>query len=215
MSGSLSSSTMSLSISVSAPVTTRFTSLSCSREICRTTRASLSKTCPSGTMRTSRMPLCICARWRSKRAMQARSSIAELARAERAAARALGEARDRGLDDRELADDGHQAVELADVDADRLADRAERHAPAPGRLPARGRAGDRTSGAIECMLGAGRSVGLAAGAGSPASPGASAHRGAAARTTSWLGTGVAADAGLEALGAAARWTSSIDDVRAR
>ena len=37
---------MSLSISVSAPVMTRFTCLSCSREIWRTTRASLSKTWP-------------------------------------------------------------------------------------------------------------------------------------------------------------------------
>ena len=57
---------MSLSTSVSAPVMTRFTSLSASRLICRTTRASLSNTCPSGTMRTSRMPLCSSARWRSK-----------------------------------------------------------------------------------------------------------------------------------------------------
>ena len=56
ISGSDSSSTMSLSSSVSAPAMLRPISLPASREILRTTRESLSNTCPSGTMRTSRMP---------------------------------------------------------------------------------------------------------------------------------------------------------------
>ena len=140
ISGSLSSSTMSLSISVSAPVMTRFTCLSCSREIWRTTRASLSKTCPSGTMRTSRMPLCICARCRSK-VRCSRVQLDARARAASAAPRRTRSARSamRRPHDGELADDVHQVVELADVDAHRLAHRAQRQlAPRLARPPPRG-----------------------------------------------------------------------------
>ncbi len=58
ISGSDSSSTISLSSSVSAPEIIRRISFPASREILRTTRDSLSNTWPSGTIRTSRIPLC-------------------------------------------------------------------------------------------------------------------------------------------------------------
>ncbi len=56
ISGSESSSTISLSSSISPPLTTSSISLPASRAIRRTSRVSLSNTCPSGTIRTSRSP---------------------------------------------------------------------------------------------------------------------------------------------------------------
>ena len=76
MSGSESSSTISLSSSVSAPEMTNRISLPASREILRTTRESLSNTCPSGTMRTSRMPACSSSSLRPK-ARTSRCSVRE------------------------------------------------------------------------------------------------------------------------------------------
>ena len=132
---------MSLSISVSAPVMTRFTCLSCSREICRTMRDSLSKICPSGTMRTSRMPFCICERWRSNVRWRRCSSMPSSRRLG-ATAHALADAQEAAPEDRELADDGHERVELADVDPHGLAHRAERElAPAAATVAAAARCG--------------------------------------------------------------------------
>ncbi len=58
MRGSTRPSTINLSSSVSAPLISRRISLSRSRRKRRTTRASFSKTCRSGTMRTSSTPVC-------------------------------------------------------------------------------------------------------------------------------------------------------------
>ena len=186
---------MSLSISVSAPVTTRFTSLPCSREICRTTRASLSNACPSGTMRTSRIPLCICARCRSKVRFRRCSSIASSrASAARPRTRSV-RLRDRRLHDRELADDGHQAIELADVDADGLAHRAQRELlPACGPRPGRDRRERRR------IDGAGFGA-----AGSPAACGRSPSRAPAAATSPPTRVGGAKDSRRRRLGRRRRW----------
>ena len=71
--------------------------------------------------------------------MQAVQLGARARAARRSRAHALGEPRERAAHDRELADDVHQVVELADVDAHRLRDRARvgaRPALAP-RAPTR------------------------------------------------------------------------------
>ena len=100
MSGSLSSSTMSLSISVSAPVTTRFTSLSCSREICRTTRASLSNAWPERDHAHLEDPALHLREVPVEGAVQARELDRASSRASRrrGSAHAVGQARDGGPD---------------------------------------------------------------------------------------------------------------------
>ncbi len=124
--GSLSSSTISLSTSVSAPITSRWTSLSCSRATWRTMRASLSNTCPSGTIRTSRMPSCSSSRWRSNPRWTRWRSIESCQSSERPRSLSV-EPRDGAAHERQLADHVHQVVQLADVHAHRVGHRAQRH----------------------------------------------------------------------------------------
>ena len=125
ISGSERSSTMSLSSSTSPPDTSRSISLPTSRAIFRTIRASLSKTCSSGTIRTSRMPACSSASFRSRPRFAPNSSDDEGGVAA-LRLQPLREPVERRLHEHELADEVHQPVELADVDAHRLRDRAER-----------------------------------------------------------------------------------------
>ena len=131
---------MSLSISVSAPVMTRFTCLSCSREIWRTMRASLSNDLPErhhahledAALHLREVPI-------EARDAGAASSMRELAQLARRARTRSREARDRAAHDRELADDVHQVIELADVDAHRLAHRSQRELAPAGAARAGGR----------------------------------------------------------------------------
>ena len=139
ISGSDSSSTISLSSSVSAPEIAEPDLLAgVARRSCAPRAPACRRPGPSGTMRTSRMPSCSSSSLRSSARSSRCRSRASSAWAAARASRGPGSRRSAGAAPmRQLADDVHQVVELANVDAHRLRDRLERQLVVVAIEPAR------------------------------------------------------------------------------